>query len=243
MKIVFGSAAAALALLAAPVSAVSFFSLGATTGPGPGDPGLAAFETSLVTFDAPLHAGIVETDAGTVGLFTGTSGIAAAPAGDTSIYQAIGTGGSATFDFRAYFASRLSAVRSLSVYIGSVDLYNHIDVLDDHLNVVATINGADLPGNNGDQGASITNRRLYINFAASEHIGGLTFRSDGVAFEYDTIGASSAVFGPIPGGGNTPPVLPPVVGVPEPASWAMLIVGFGFVASGLRRRRRVSAPA
>ena len=37
----------------------------------------------------------------------------------------------------------------------------------------------------------------------------------------------------IDGGGNG--------GVPEPASWAMLITGFGIVGAGMRRRRRVAA--
>lgn len=237
MRLVSVAAIAALALCASPAAAISFFSLGATTGPGAGDPGLAPFETALVTFDAPNFPGVVETRLGTVGLFTGTSGSAAAPVGDTSVYQAIGTGGSATFDFRTYFASRSSTVRSLSVYVGSVDLYNFIDVLDGNLAVLTTISGADLPGNNGDQGASVTNRRLYINFAPSDNVGGLRFRSEGVAFEYDTIGASSAVFAPIQGGGNTPPVLPPASNVPEPGTWAMLVLGFGFVAAALRRRR------
>lgn len=37
--------------------------------------------------------------------------------------------------------------------------------------------------------------------------------------------------------GITEDVLPPTPGVPEPASWAMLILGFGLVGSVVRRRR------
>jgi hypothetical protein len=235
--------AIAAAALSGPASAFTFFSTGATTGPGPGDPGLQSFETSLVTFDGPLHSGITDTVSGTVGLFTGTtSGVAAAPVGDTSVYQAVGTGGSSTFNFDGYFAMR--QVRSLSVYVGSVDLYNYIDVLDTSGNVIGTISGAQLPGNNGDQGASVTNRRLYINFAPSEHVGGLTFRSSGVAFEFDTIGASSVVFATPPAplvAPGSPPVDPapltlPAV-VPEPASWTLLIGGFALTGVAARRRR------
>ncbi|TPE59534.1 PEP-CTERM sorting domain-containing protein [Sandaracinobacter neustonicus] len=41
-----------------------------------------------------------------------------------------------------------------------------------------------------------------------------------------------------------PPVQPPVVGgVPEPATWAMLIAGFGLVGSVARRRRAVPTAA
>ncbi|HPU15996.1 MAG TPA: PEPxxWA-CTERM sorting domain-containing protein [Polymorphobacter sp.] len=39
-----------------------------------------------------------------------------------------------------------------------------------------------------------------------------------------------------------PPVIPPIVGnVPEPASWALMIAGFGMVGGTLRRRRAVPA--
>ncbi|MFZ4688417.1 MAG: PEPxxWA-CTERM sorting domain-containing protein [Polymorphobacter sp.] len=224
---------AAVALVAAgPAAAVSFFSIG-----GAPDPGLASFESLLVSFDSPHAPGIVQTNTGTVGLFTGsTGGVAAAPAGETSQYLAIGDGGSATFDFRSFFASQMRQLRSLSVYVGSVDTYNYIDVLDNNLNTLTTITGTDLPGNNGDQGAAITNRRLYINFLPSEQVGGLRFRSTGVAFEFDTIGASSAIFNT--GGNPTPPILPPATGVPEPTTWAMLLAGFGMVGFAARRRPR-----
>jgi hypothetical protein len=37
---------------------------------------------------------------------------------------------------------------------------------------------------------------------------------------------------------ETPPETPPVAGVPEPASWALMILGFGAVGVNLRSRRR-----
>ncbi|WP_246450666.1 PEPxxWA-CTERM sorting domain-containing protein [Sphingomonas rhizophila] len=50
------------------------------------------------------------------------------------------------------------------------------------------------------------------------------------------------------GGGNTPtdnPGTPPVPAVPEPSTWAMLLIGFGAIGSALRRQRRerILAPA
>jgi hypothetical protein len=58
------------------------------------------------------------------GLYTGSySGVAAAPAGDTSQYMAIGNGGSVLFDLRS-----LGTIDSASVYLGSIDSYNFIDV-------------------------------------------------------------------------------------------------------------------
>lgn len=229
MRIVVASLFAAAAL-AAPATAVTFFSVG-----GAPDPGIAPFETTLVSFDAPLHAGVSQADTGPVALYTGSSGQAAAPAGDTSTYMGIGTDGRATFDFRDYFASRSSPARSLSVYLGSIDSYNFIDVLDAGLNVVATISGTDLPASNGDQGAAITNRRLFINFDPSEAIGGLAFRSTGVAFEFDGIAASAARYQNF--GDPTPFTIPFATAVPEPATWALLLAGFGFIGTSLRRRR------
>ncbi len=37
------------------------------------------------------------------------------------------------------------------------------------------------------------------------------------------------------------PVLTPTGGVPEPATWAMMILGLGGVGATLRRRRRMTA--
>ncbi|CAM3030956.1 hypothetical protein SPAN111604_00170 [Sphingomonas antarctica] len=241
MRAVLLSAVAALTI-AAPAHAVSFFSLGAANhGAGNMDPGLAAFETSLVTFDGAMHSGVSLSTSGTVGLYTGTSGVAAAPVGDTSQYLALGTGGSATLDFASYFAAMHDRVRSLSVYVGSVDTYNTIEILNLTGNVIKTITGSDLPGQNGDQGAALTNRRLYINFDPSENVGALRFSSTGVAFEFDTIGASTVKFD-IPNTSMTTPnnALPAVLGVPEPASWALMIGGFGVVGGALRRRQRVA---
>lgn len=224
-------AAFAVPLIASvPASAVTFFSLG-----GAPDPGLASFETMLVSFDEPNATGIIQTNTGNVGLYTGTSRNAAAPAGDTSQYVGIGAGGAVTFDFRTYFNDQMRRARSISVYVGSVDTYNFIEVLDNNLSTLTTIGGIDLPGNNGDQGASITNRRLYINFLPEENVGGLRFRSTGVAFEFDSIGASTAVFNT--GGNPTPPVLPPAL-VPEASTWVMLIAGFGMVGVAARRRKK-----
>lgn len=229
-RILYAVSAAAI-LAAGPASAFTFFSVGATTGAAPGDPGLGKHETAVVTFDAPPAAGVINTTTGTVGLYQGTSSVAAAPAGDTSVYQSVGTGGTSTFNFLGYEATK--PVNSVSIYIGSVDTYNYIDILNKNLNVIGTISGSQLPGNNGDQGASITNRRVYISFVPSDNFGGLTFRSNAVAFEYDTIAASPVSYPNVPNG-STPPVLP---AVPEPAAWLLMIAGFGLVGVASRRRR------
>jgi hypothetical protein len=229
--LVLAVAAAAAAVVAAPASAFTFFSVGATTGVAPGDPGLGPNETTVVTFGAASAAGVTDTTVGNVALYSGTSSVAAAPAGDTGVYQAIGPGGSSTFDFTGLEATK--AIKTISVYVGSVDSYNYIDILNKNLQVIGTINGTQLPGSNGDQGASITNRRLYISFAPGDNFGGLTFRSTGVAFEYDTIAASSVSYAKV-ASGSTPLTLPTV---PEPAMWAMMIAGFALTGVAARRRR------
>jgi hypothetical protein len=218
----------ALASLAtAPAGAVTFFSLG-----GAPDPGVASFETVVVSFDTANAPGIVETNSGIFATAAESiGGVRAAPAGGNSKYRSLGINGSSTFNLTGLplFAS----LRSLSVYLGSVDLYNRIEVLGPDSAVIKTINGIDLPGNNGDQGLAITNRRLYINFQPIDQVQAVRFSSTGVAFEFDDIAVSRARFrAPLT---PTPNVMPPA-SVPEPASWAMLVIGFGLVGSAARRR-------
>jgi hypothetical protein len=210
--------------------AFTYFTVGATSGPGPGDPGLASGENAVVTFDSANAAGVTETTTGTVDHPTGTSGSAAAPAGDSSIYEALGTNGSATFDFSGYVASHI--VNTVSVYLGSIDSYNYINILGAGGAVVGQITGSDLPQDNGDQGASITNRRLYIDLTPTDGFTGLQFFSQGVAFEYDTIAATARTF-TVPNGGV-------LSAVPEPTTWAMMLLGIGGVGLMLRRKKTMT---
>lgn len=205
--------------VAAPAHAVSFFSTGAVATPsGPQDP-LAASDIVLVDFQSAPHAGVTVATTGTTGLYIGSfSGLAAAPAGDTTGYMALGTGGTATVNVASYLAAN-SRVKSLSVYLGSIDSYNTLEVLNTAGSVIKTWTGNDLQPHNGDWFALNTNRRLSIDFDRSENVGALRFSSTGVAFEFDTIAAN-------------------VAAVPEPAQWALMIGGFGLVGMALRRRQR-----
>ncbi|MFN3371317.1 MAG: PEPxxWA-CTERM sorting domain-containing protein [Sphingomonadaceae bacterium] len=63
--------------------------------------------------------------------------------------------------------------------------------------------------------------------------------ADQAGFTMPTLSPNTGRFGPnflVAGGGGTP-------GIPEPATWAMLIAGFGLVGSALRARRRVAHTA
>lgn len=210
-------AVAALAVTA-PAQSVTISSAGAISTPsGPADPGLAANETMLVDFDHAPHAGVTLSTTGNAYLHTGsTSGYAAAPAGDTTQYLALGTGATATVGFAGL------PLKSLSVYLGSIDSYNKIQVLNRAGQVIKTWTGNDQPPHNGNWLASSTNRRLNFNFDANDKASAVRFSSTGVAFEFDLIAGT-------------------VAGVPEPANWALMIGGFGMIGGALRRRPRTPA--
>ncbi|WP_310497942.1 PEPxxWA-CTERM sorting domain-containing protein [Sandarakinorhabdus sp.] len=182
---------------------------------GAPDPGKSANQDYVVTFDAPDAAGYSWTG----GLGTSCAslpGVAAAPAGDATCFGYVSsdlTPNTATLD--------TPDLQSISFYWGSIDLYNTVEVLDQFGNVLLTETGGMLPPSNGDQSLGSTNRRIFFSAGAGERISGLRFTSTGVAYEFDDFAAN----------------------VPEPASWAMLIAGFGLVGATARRRRMTSVTA
>lgn len=198
-------------VFAAPASAVTVSSVFGA--PDPGSPG----ETLLVNFESNvLPEGYSLT--GNYAYATGTSGAAAAPAGDTSRYFYVSSAipnGSATLDTHD--------LSSVSFYWGSIDLYNSVDVLLSGGGVFS-ISGSALPPANGDQAAASTNRRVFFTAEGSEVITGLRFISTGVAFELDDI------YGNLAGDGSGSIV-------PEPQSWMLMISGFAMVGLANRRRR------
>jgi hypothetical protein len=113
---------------------------------------------------------------------------------------------------------------SLSVYIGSLDTYNTISFYSGATEVatytgsqLATMAGLSPPGSSPTDGND--NRRYFFTFAAADDVNKVVFSSSAPAFEFDNIAAA-------------------VSGVPEPATWAMMILGFGFVGFMLRGGRR-----
>lgn len=222
------AAAIAMALLAAsPAIAVTMVS-----SPGAPDPGMAAGQTMLVSFDAPIVAGVTETTTGNV--ITGAasaSGVRAAPAGTgTGAYQSIGTGGSALFDFSGWAGSK--GLTSLSLYWGSIDVYNFIDFLNPEGIRIGGVSGSDMPLANGDQTVAMTNRRVFFGFTPQENVTAIRLRSTGNAFEFDSIGAQAGIAANISAGP-----------VPEPEAWALCLIGAALVGAAMRYRRRHAAPA
>ena len=197
-------------LLASSAHAVVF--TGSTPGPDAGPP---AHERMIADFEGALPAGVTLGGTG-YDLYTGSTwGVAAAPMADESRYLAVRAGGEARLSF--------AAARTVSVYAGSLDNYNHLGV---RLAGGATtwFDGAALAIGvaNGDQTSMGTNRRLFFSAAPGERITGLVFGSGGNSFEVDSIASA---------------------GVPEPATWATMIVGLGLVGAVARRRHAMPRQA
>ena len=181
---------------------------------GAPDPGPLPGQQIFVDFDNPNAAGWSWTG-GIASRCNSLAGVAAAPAGDTTCFGYVS---SAINPNNATLTT--PDLASISFYWGSIDLYNKVDVLDTNGNIIFTISGGMLPPSNGNQALPSTNRRINFTAGPNERIGGLKFTSTGVAFEFDDFAADV---------------------VPEPASWAMLIMGFGLVGAAARRRKAAVA--
>lgn len=106
-------------------------------------------------------------------------------------------------------------MRSISFNWGSLDQYNTLTIHWSGGDEVIIPNPAD-----GNQFSPGTNGLFYAKVGAGESISGLTFASSQNSFEIDDISGSA---------------------VPEPATWAMMIAGFGLAGAAIRRRRSTLA--
>ncbi len=108
-------------------------------------------------------------------------------------------------------------ISRLSLYMGSPDSYNNI-----RFNFLGggheDLTGTQLAAGafNGDQSVG---RRMTYDFGG-QRVTSVEFTSGSNSFEFDNIATSA---------------------VPEPATWAMMIMGFGLAGSAMRQSRRKSA--
>jgi hypothetical protein len=120
------------------------------------------------------------------------------------------------------FATTLGPINTLSFLWGSVDSYNTLEFLDAFDNVLGTFTGDDVNNPaNGDQSNPATNRVVFFSLTdgAENSFRKLRLTSIGQnAFEIDNIAINPAV--------------------PEPATWALMILGFAGIGVALRRRSR-----
>ncbi|HEY2837363.1 MAG TPA: PEPxxWA-CTERM sorting domain-containing protein, partial [Rhizomicrobium sp.] len=136
------------------------------------------------------------------------------PFGDISHYEAV--------QFKNPFIISGPDLKSLSLYIGSLDTYNSITFLGAG-GFSQTINGTALGAPaNGNITDPATNRQFFFKFDAGDQVNHIIFTTTQPAFEFDNIYAA-------------------VSSVPEPATWTMLIIGFGSIGFMLRRQREMVA--
>jgi hypothetical protein len=109
-------------------------------------------------------------------------------------------------------------ITTLSFVWGSVDSYNTLNILDSSMNVLYTIVGNDIfnPAN-GDRTSPNTNPLVTFSFTG-DNVAYLSFGSTTNAFEIDNLFVGTAV--------------------PEPATWALMLLGFGGIGFAMRRRRK-----
>jgi hypothetical protein len=181
-------------------------------------------ETLVTDFSGPLPGTITLTGTGPF-IYTGSTPDNAAPAlsltsRDTAPYLALTAVRSITFN-------PTKAIGDLSLYIGSLDAFNMITV--DYVGGGSqTFTGADIAAATGAKadgiqegvGSNLSNGRFTFNFTTP--VDKIKFSSGGIAFEIADIYTSPAM-------------------VPEPASWAMMLVGIGFAGAVVRRRKAALA--
>ena len=178
-----------------------------------GNGGLSSGEVSYATFDPGSTGGV--TGSGFL-IQTGSNSNGADPAvGDQGDpYLSVLGGGNANFTFAG-------GLTSLGLDYGSADAYNtFVLFLSD--GTTANYTGSELINigtADGDQTAPRTNGRLTFTTTDGMLITGLRLMSGQNSLEVDNFGVVSAV--------------------PEPGTWAMMLLGFGAVGFSMRRRRQV----
>ncbi|WP_205479130.1 PEPxxWA-CTERM sorting domain-containing protein [Sphingomonas arenae] len=198
---------AATLAIAAPAHAAATFDY------VPGAGGLGSGEVSYADFDTTTGS---PSGSGFLYLSPPSSNQGAEPAtGDQGdIFFSVLGGGDATFTF----ADPLSQV---GFDYGSADDYNTFVVYlasggtetwtgQDILNTIPA-------AANGDRSSMVTNGRLTFTASAGDAITGIRLLSSRNSLEIDNIGVVSAV--------------------PEPGTWAMMLLGFGAIGFTMRRRQ------
>ena len=166
---------------------------------------VAPGETLVADFSGSGAPAAGFTYSGTT-FYTGSASYAAAPWLDDTQYAYVLGGQSATL-------STPYGLKSLSVYIGSVDSYNEID-FSGAAGLVGTVTGDQiLPGAAGVQGAGGSER---VDFSFSDPVTSVTFKSATNSLEFDNVAVSA------------------VSSAPEPETWALMFVGLGALGAMLR---------
>ena len=193
----------------APPAAPSITVLGAGMAIGADEFMIEDFDNAIADGFTFVQDNAAYVRSGALGL---DSGVSAPPPGDVTNYETVLGGGHATL-------TSLKALQSISLYMGSPDTYNTIKFSGAD-GFSWTLNGAQIFNNlapsNGDQSFG---RRVSYDFGGYS-VNKVEFFSAGNSFEFDSVA------GTLHGGA-----------VPEPATWGMMILGFGVIGAVVRRRR------
>lgn len=179
-------------------------------------PGTDPYSGPAPTYDfetpAPVSGGLVTTGS--------ASGIRAQPFGSTGNYWTVGPsdGSPGILDL-----SSIADIFNVSFLWGSVDAYNLVEFLDMDGNVIASFTGSDIfnPAN-GNQTDPNLNPVVRFDITGNDvsNLKSLRLSSTSNAFETDNFTINA---------------------VPEPATWALMLLGFGAIGFGMRRRRGTGA--
>lgn len=193
------------------------------------NPGSTPYAGPTPTYDFNSPAGTPSLTGGSV--VSGTTGNHAQPVGSTGGYYAVGPsdGNPGTINLSGW-----GDIFNISLIWGSVDTYNTLEFLDGSNNILASFVGNNIwiPAN-GNQSDPHTNPvvTFLLDGADVAAFSSLRLTSTTNAFEIDNLAINS----PTPGTNSA---------VPEPATWAMMLLGFGAAGFSMRRRRSmVLAPA
>lgn len=204
---------ATVAMTAAPASAATpIVTLSAPNDPTtlPNGQQLIADFNNAATPTAVLLSGFTLTLAGsTVGINEGMGGYSGTLPNDPTHYLTIPANKSATLFSTA-------GLLNFSFYMGSADTYNRVRFIG--TNYDETLSGGAFTG--GYVGQSWNwGRRINFDFGGAR-VSQVILSSTGNSFELDNLAGSTGA-------------------VPEPATWAMMIMGFGAVGAMHRQRRLV----
>lgn len=210
-KILIGLSALALASSANAAVVVNFVQ-GASAMPA----GYTVFENFDGYSNGALLAGATNARAYSASV----TDVAARPA-----FNSTGNFGAALGGAPSSYTVNFAATRGFSFVLGSLDTFNSLTLLyangtQQVFNGAQIALGGDADGNQVQ--ADSNGRVFYTAQAGDPSIVGATFRSTSYSFEFDDLATLA----------NSP--------VPEPATWAMFVVGFGIAGRAMRRRRHLT---
>lgn len=198
----------AVAASASAATVVSVTSYGDPDLLPPGQVLVANFNNALTPEGVLLPGFALMLTGSTVGVNEGGSGYSGTLPNDPTHYLTIPGGASATL-------TSVNLLRSFSLYMGSPDTYNFIRFMGAGFD--ETLSGGQLTLGNTSQSWGY-GARVNFDFGGA-NVNRIVLSSTGNSFEVDNFAVS------------------PGAAVPEPATWAVMILGFGAVGAALRRRR------